>query len=85
MSEHLRQFFYRSRYLMGAVFTRSSSTRTGNHNDHGAKPYSIVPAQAVRRQEPPEMFALMERFHHRLDMIEQKIDQLLMPMDVIKH
>jgi hypothetical protein len=85
MSENLRQFFYRSRYLMGAVFTRSTFPRAGNHNDHGAKPYSIVPAQAARGQEPPEMLALMERIHHRLDIIEQKIDQLLMPMDVITH
>ena len=55
---------------MGAVFTRSSSTRIGNHNDHGAKPYSMVPVEAERRQHPPEMFALMERIHLRMDMIE---------------
>lgn len=31
------------------------------------------------------MVAMLERIHHRLDSIEQKIDQLLMPVDVIKH
>jgi hypothetical protein len=85
MSENLRQFFHRSRHLMGAVFTRSLPTRLGSHNDDGAKPYSIGPVEAARRQDPSEMLALMERIHLRLDTIEQKIDQLLMPMDAIKH
>lgn len=85
MSENWRQFFHRPRRLMGGVFTRSLPTWTGNQNDHGAKPHSIVPAQAARRQDPPEMFVMLERIHHGLDSIEQKIDQLLVPMDSIKH
>lgn len=69
MSEYLRQFFF---------------TRPGNLNDRRAKPYGMMPVEAADRQDPPEMFALMERIHHRLDIIEQKIDRLLMPVDVIR-
>jgi hypothetical protein len=85
MSEHLRQFFNRSRQLIGAVFTRSSSARTSTHTEHGAKSYSTAYGEAPRRQDPSHMVTLLERINHRLDSIEQKIDQLLMPMDVIKH
>ena len=85
MSEHLRQFFHRSRHLMGAVFTRSSSAGTFKHTEHGSKPDSTVHGESARRQDSSEMDAFIKRVLHRLDSIEQKIDQLLMPVDVIKH
>lgn len=85
MSEHLRQFFHRSRHLMGAVFTRSPPAETSNQTEHGAKPDSTAHGESARRQDSSEMDAFIERVLHRLDSIEQKIDRLLMPVDVVKH
>ena len=85
MSENLLQFFHRSRHLVCAVFTHSSSAGMTNHNDDGVKPYSIVKVESGSRQDSPEMVALLERIHHRLDTIEEKIDHLLMPFDTTKH
>lgn len=85
MSENLRQFFHRSRQLMGAVFTHSLSAHTSTDTDHGAKPDSTAYGEAPPLQDPSHMVTLLERINHRLDSIEQKIDHVLMPMEVIKH
>jgi hypothetical protein len=85
MSEHLRQLFQRSRHLMSVVFTRSSAPSASSHTAHVGKSGGIVFNEAAPLHVPSEMVVLMQRVHRRLDAIEEKIDQLLMPVDATKH
>lgn len=85
MSENLRHFFNRSRHLMEAVFTRSPPVGTSNQTEHGATPDSTAQGESARRQDPPETVVMLERIHQRLDSIDQKIDQLFMLMNAVKH
>ena len=88
MNEKLRQVVSRSLRLMrGALmlpvtglFDRRTVTRA-NKCQSTAVQKAAPPAQ----QAVPSMIEMLERINYRLDAIEEKIDHLLVPMEVVKH
>jgi hypothetical protein len=84
MSKNLRHFFHQSLQFAGTLFT-CPKLQVSTLACTSAPSVSTKIDGESSRHDPSATDSLLERINYRLNVIEDKIDQLLMPIDAVKH